>query len=244
MLPSGRVDRYSMDDDFISEDDLLTFDGWMRYQATDPATSTPEELRMWRSYFDEGLRLRESSSKVGLMRLQPVPGEQKYAVAIRDGSNLWLTMWVRCSRKGEIFIMYPRGNREWDAHASYHLDGTLHQKSHGLKGLCQKRQPLTAAFRGSEHLGAYGGHGIGSGAVCDPKAFDGVIVVEPRILGPIHGSVAFDLVEPGYVPKPDPGVRERQIFLRGARPSVIITLYSDDQNIGFLHWPSSFIQAG
>ena len=46
-----------------------------------------------------------------------------------------------------------------------------------MKGLSQKRQPLTAAFRGSEHLGAYGGHGKGSGAVCDPKAFDGVVIV-------------------------------------------------------------------
>ena len=116
-------------------------------------------------------------------------------------------------------------------------------KSHRMKGLSQKRQPLTAAFRGSEHLGAYGGHGKGSGAVCDPKAFDGVVIVEPRILGPIHGSVAFDLVEPGYVPKPDPSVTERQVFLRGARPSVIITIYRDAKNIGFLHWPDSFIKA-
>src|SRR5438045_6388127 len=39
------------------------------------------------------------------------------------------------------------------------LDGTLHQKSCGLKGLVLKRQPITAAFKGSEHLGTYGGHG-------------------------------------------------------------------------------------
>jgi hypothetical protein len=233
-----------MDADFISEDDLLIFEKWMKYQAIDPASSTPEEREMLRSLFDENLRLHESGPKVGLMKLQPVPGEQKYAVAIRDGSDLWLTMWVRCSRKGEIFIMYPRGNRDWDAHASYHLDGTLHQKSHRMKHLSQKRQPLTAAFRGSEHLGAYRGHGKGSGAVCDPKAFDGVVIVEPRILGPIHGSVAFDLVEPGYVPKPDPRVTERQVFLRDARPSVTITIYRDDQDIGFLHWPGHFIKAG
>ena len=232
-----------MDDDFISDDDLLIFEKWMTYQAIDPATSTPEELETLRSLFDENLRLHESSPKVGLMKLQPVPGVQKYAVAIRDGSDLWLTMWVRCSRKGEIFIMYPRGNREWDAHASYHLDGTFHQKSHRMKHLSQKRQPLTEAFRGSEPLGNYGGHGKGSGAVCDPRVFDGVVIVEPGILGPIHGSVAFDLAEPGYVRKPEPGVTERQVFLRGARPSVIITIYRDAKNIGFLHWPDSFIKA-
>ena len=95
--------KYSMDDDFISEDDLLTFDGWMEAQGVDPATCTPEEIKMMRSIFDEGMR--KSSPKVGLMNFPPVTGEQKYAAAIRDGSDLWLTMWVRCSWKGEIFIL-------------------------------------------------------------------------------------------------------------------------------------------
>ena len=66
---------------------------------------------------------RKTSPKVGLMKLQLVPGEQKYAVAICDGSDLWLTLWVRCSRKGEIFIMYPRGDRDWDAQGSVHSRG-------------------------------------------------------------------------------------------------------------------------
>jgi hypothetical protein len=111
-------------------------------------------------------------------------------------------LWVRCSRKGEIFVIYPRPDRDWDAHASYRLDGTLHQKSYGHIGISVKRQPLTEAFRGSEHLGLYSGHGPKStGAVCDPKAFDGVVIVEPGILGPRDGSVGVDLVEPGYEPE-------------------------------------------
>ena len=138
--------------------------------------------------------------------------------------------------------MYPRGNRDWNAHASYHLDGILHQKNHDHVGISLSRQPLTAAFRGSEHLGAYAGHGKSSGAVCDPSAFNGVVIVEPGILGPNHGAVAFDLVESGYVPKPDPSVPQREAFLRGPRPSVIITICRDNQNIGFLHWPGSFIK--
>jgi hypothetical protein len=99
-------------DDFISEDDLLTFEGFLKYQAVDPAMLTPDELAMWRGFFDEAVRLRESSSKVGLMKLRQAPGEEKYGVALRDGSELWLTMWVRCSAKGEIFVMYPRRCRK------------------------------------------------------------------------------------------------------------------------------------
>ena len=218
-------------DDFISEDDLLTFEGFLKYQAV-PATSTPEELKMWRGLFDEAM-LREGSPKVGLMKLRRMPGEQKYAVAIRNGSDLWLTMWVRCSRKGEIFIMYPRGDRDWDAHVSYHLDGTLHQKSHGTMSPSPKRQPLTEAFRGSENLGLYKGHGKSSGAVCEPMAFDGVVVVEHGILGPKHGSVGVDLVEPGYESTWNgdlgqrfylSGVHHRQVFPRQGRPSVVITI--------------------
>jgi hypothetical protein len=52
--------------------------------------------------------------------------------------------------------MYPRacaGN----PHASYHLDGTFHQKTYGSASIPQKRQSLTAAFRENKHLGMYYG---------------------------------------------------------------------------------------
>jgi hypothetical protein len=48
----------------------------------------------------------------------PKPSEQRYAVAIQDGSDLWLTLWVRCNPKGEIFVMLPRQDPDWDVHAS------------------------------------------------------------------------------------------------------------------------------
>jgi len=215
-------------DDFISEDDLHTFDGFLKYQAIDPTTLTPEELELWRGIFDEGLARSAAISKVGLMKLQPVPGEQKYAVAIQDKTDLWLTLWVRCSKKGEVFIMYPRGDRDWDAHASYHLDGKLHQKSFGHKTLPMQRQPLTGNFKGTEHLGLYGGHGGKSiGAVCDPGMFTGMVTVEPGVLGPKHGIVGIDLIEPGVEPGPFYDGKEivtRKVFSREAQPSVVITI--------------------
>jgi hypothetical protein len=70
--------------------------------------------------------------------------------------------------------MMPRGDRDWDPHTSYHLDGRVHMKSYDRKILpAQKRQPLTGVFRDAEHLGVYAGHGKGSGAICDPSAFTG-----------------------------------------------------------------------
>src|SRR5580700_1958060 len=99
-----------MADEFISDDDLLTFQDWLKYQAV-PASASLEELEMWRSLFDEAMQRRATSPTIGLMKLRRKPGEQKYAVALRDGSDLWLTLWVRCSCRGEVFIIIPRGDR-------------------------------------------------------------------------------------------------------------------------------------
>lgn len=222
----------------ITEDEHLTFPGWLRYQRIDPATLTQEELTRLQRIFEE---LGKRSKPVGLIKLKRVPGEQKYAVAIQDGSDLWLTLWIRCSQKGEIFIMQPRGDSKWDPHASYHVDGTLHRKSYGRGILPQKCQPLTQSFRGHEHLGTFGGHGKRIGAIFDPGAFDGVVAVAAGALGPTHGSVAVDLVQPGYGPRHDPRVFQREIFFREDRPSVMITIWCDNSNIGFPAWPDDFV---
>jgi hypothetical protein len=66
--------------DFISEDDLNTFEGWLKYQAVNPATLTPDELQQWRSYFDEAHR--NKNPKMGLMKLQARPGKKLYGVAV------------------------------------------------------------------------------------------------------------------------------------------------------------------
>lgn len=212
--------------EFISEDDLLTFEGYLEYQAIDPASITPEELKEWRDIFDKAVERRMTSPKVGLMKLRPIPGEHRYAVAVREGSDLWLTLWVRRSPKGEFFIMVPRGDRGWTPHTSYHLDGTLHMKSHDHTVLPTKRQPLTKTFRGTEHLGVSYGHGPKSvGAIYDPTAFAGVVEVAPGVLGPCHGWVAVDLVEPGCEPTSLPWsqIVQREVF-RDILPWVVITI--------------------
>ena len=64
--------------EFISEDDLGTFEGWSRYQGIDAATLTSDELAEWRGMFDEGRKHSLATPKVGLMKLQ-VPGEHCFA---------------------------------------------------------------------------------------------------------------------------------------------------------------------
>jgi hypothetical protein len=208
--------------DFISEDDLETFEGWLRYQGFDAATLTSEELAEWCDIFDKARKDSLASPKVGLMKLRPVPGEHRYAVAVREGPDLWLTLWVRRSKRGEFFVMVPRNDPGWDVHTSYHLDGTLHMKSFGHKTMSSKLQPLTGTFRGTAHLGANGGHGPKRvGAICDPADFSGVVEVAPGVLGPRDGTVVVDLVEPGCEPITWWNVVQQEVF-RDTVPWVVI----------------------
>jgi hypothetical protein len=185
-----------------SDDDVSTFEGWLNYQAIDPSAITEEELAAWRHEFDEMTQRLASQPLVGRMTLRQVPGEYRYAVAVRDEVGLLLTLWVRRSPTGEVFIFQPRSDRSWNPHTSYHLDGTLHLKSHDQKMLKpSKRQALTAQFKGAEHLGMYFGHGPRRvGAVCDPTDFSGIMEVPSGLLGAKEGGVAVDLVQPGYLP--------------------------------------------
>jgi hypothetical protein len=212
--------------EFISEDDLETFEGWLRYQGLDAATLEPGDLAEWRDIFDEARKESLAAPKVGLMKLPRIPGEHRYAVAVRDGSDLWLTLWVRRSKKGEFFVMVPRNDPGWDVHTSYHLDGTRHMKSFGHKTMSDKLQPLTGTFRGTVHLGANMGHGPKHvGAICDPTAFSGVLEVAHGVLGPRHGSVVVDLVEPKCEPLDWPNVVQREVF-RDIVPWVVVRVCS------------------
>jgi hypothetical protein len=210
---------------FISEDDLSTFEGWLNYQGFDAAQLSASDLAMWRDTFDQVKARSSADPKVGLMRLRPTPGLYRYAIALRTGTDLWLTLWVKRNPAGEFFVFRPtRDDR--NVHASYHRDGRFHMKSHGrIVGQPRQLQALTGTFRGTEHLGAYGGHGPkGVGAICDPSAFHGVVEAPPGVLGPVDGQVVVDLVEPGCEPLEWPvPVVQQQVF-RDVVPWVVIRI--------------------
>jgi hypothetical protein len=186
---------------FISEDDLDTFEGYLRLQAVDPLTTPPEQLEQFRKFFDEATASRVAAPPIPQITSKPAPGEFRYAIAVRERDTLWLTAWVKVSPNSDVYVFIPRNDRDWQPHTSYHRNGMFHSKSFDRKMLIEKRQPLGPAFRGCEHLGMNAGHGPKRvGAICYPEAFSGVIEVQPGILGPRDGFVAVDLVEPGCDP--------------------------------------------
>lgn len=235
-------------DHFVSEDDLETFDGFLRYHVIDPSMASPEELKKWREYFDEARQRIAASPKVGRMKFKSDLKEHRYAVAVQDGSKLWLALWVKRSPRGEFFVMMPRGEvfaimqrsdlgggpkkRDWNPHTSYHLDGSFHMKSYDEKVFPpHKFQPLTGKFKGTVSLGAFGGYGPrGVGAICDPADFSGIVEVPPGVLGPRQGTISVDLLEPGCEPaNMGPGfeIVLRHEF-RDFLPWVVITVWAHD----------------
>ncbi len=224
--------------EFIGEDDLKTFEGWLKYQAIDQSSQSAEQLADWKRTYDEIEKRCEAVPALGRLDLRPfktgtgVPrptrsGEYRYAVAVRDGEHLWLTLWVQWSRIGEVFVNVPRADSRWNPHASYHRDGTVHSKSYDHKMEERRLQPLTEQFHGTAHIGAFGGHGPKSvGAVCVPGDFTEVVEVPLGVLGPRDGTVVVDLVEPGHQPivAVPTEVVSRHVF-RHATPWVVITVH-------------------
>jgi len=179
----------------------FTYEQWLRdVQAVDIENLSDNDQEFWRQQYGEAIRPGKA------WREQPAPSrgsgdnDRRYAVAIEDDLGLGLTFWIKRSARGEIFLFYPRES-SMDPHASYHLDGTFHYKIFGMKTDSQQRQALDGGFRGSEHLGMFGGHGAGP-RMHDPSHFDDVIVAPPDSLSGSSGRILVDLVASGESPAP------------------------------------------
>jgi hypothetical protein len=213
--------------EYISEDDLNTYKGWLKYQGLELSTLNEEEAAEMRELFDRAVSTRAKARKVGRMKLMR-PGDSTYAIAIRDGSNLWLALWIRRSAKPEYFIFHPTTDGNWNPHSSLHKDGTFHLKSYDQLMLAPQRKQLPSAVKGTEHLGAYGGFGPKAvGAICDPADFTGVFEVPPGVLGPRNGILTVDLMEPGSGAEPlmHPAKEVARHLFNDAVPHVLVRVF-------------------
>jgi len=215
---------------FISEDDLDTFEGWLRFRAIDFAALQPDQLAMCKADFEEASRKRHSTPKVGFIKFRAKESEFLYAVAVRDDLSLWLALWIRRSAKGDVYVFVPRADPKWHPHSTYHKDGRSHHKSHRQPFLKKRRQPPTDSFRGAEQIISQKGFGPKTvGAKFDPTCFTGVLEVKAGVLGPIHGYVSIDLVEPGYEPVPhfDDTEPMYQVIFKEAIPWLVVRVFAE-----------------
>jgi hypothetical protein len=213
--------------EYIGEEDLNTYEGWLKYQAFDLTNLTKDEAAAVRELFDDAVRARLTARKVGRMKLKR-PGESTYAIAIRDGAGLWLALWIKRSAKFEYFIFHPTSDGSWNPHSSLHKDGTFHMKSHDKVMLEPRRKQPPSAVKGTEHLGAYGGFGPKAvGAICDPADFTGIFEAPPLVLWPRNGMVTVDLMEPGSGAEPlmHPAEEVARHCFNDSDPHVLVRIF-------------------
>jgi hypothetical protein len=173
---------------------MIDFDSWLRNQDIDPDAVFDKE-RMREVYEQAQLR----GQALEATTLGPgTTGGHGYAVAINDGVDLRVSLWVR--RAPHICVVLQPRDREWNPHATYHLDGRYHNKSYGVALGTQQRQRLDN-FKGAEHLGVFMGHGAPL-PKCNPSDYTDVITVAPDVLTGFKGGVMVDLVEPGSAANP------------------------------------------
>ena len=136
--------------------------------------------------------------------------ERMFAVAIRDGQDLFLWLRVRRAIRGDIYYMIPtRGSgpdrKKWNPHGSHHKDGQRHHKSFGKKIFAEQRQKPNSDFTGSETLVT---RPIASHqprafcGICDPTEFSEVMEVPTTLLSPktYETYISIDLTEPDGLP--------------------------------------------
>jgi hypothetical protein len=80
-----------------------------------------------------------------------------FAVAVRDGDDLFLWIRIRRANTGDIYYMFPTGRtgsewKRWDPHGSLHKDGHFHHKSFERKIFPEQRQKPDSDFKGTEQL--------------------------------------------------------------------------------------------
>ena len=136
--------------------------------------------------------------------------ERFFAVAIRDGQDLFLWFRVRRASLGDIYYMIPTGGsgpdwKKWDPHGSHHKDGRRHHKSFGQKILAEQRQKPDSDFTGSETLitRPIASHEPrASGVICNPIEFSEVMEVPASLLSSkrYETYISIDLTEPDGPP--------------------------------------------
>ncbi len=144
--------------------------------------------------------------------------EKTFAVAIRDGDELFLVHRIRCSSKGEIFHMPVTGRekdsqwRKWAPHESWHREGTLHRKAfdHKLTD-AEQRQPPNTNFSGTAavvEMQISARDASNRNVICDPVEFDEVFEIPADLLGAeVTARFTLDLAEAGISPSlPSPGL--------------------------------------
>lgn len=136
--------------------------------------------------------------------------ERMFAVAIRDGKDLFLWIRIRRAVGGDVYYMLPTGRQEpgwkkWNPHGSLHKDGHFHHKSFNKKIFSKKGEKPDSNFKGPVNMITRPialDEPRAFGVICAPTEFSEVMEVPVSILSPkkYETCVSVDLTEPDGPP--------------------------------------------
>ena len=163
-----------------------------------------------------------------------VPGisiaKTSYAVAVRDGGDLFVLITIVRDPKGDVHVNSPRPDPNWKPHASYHASGQHHAKSFNHQSFVRCRQRPDQNFRGTvalEHLVIGPSDHRAIKWPCQSSDFHDVFEIAQCDL-PKAGRLCVDLAEPGEAPiMPFPGAKMvRHGSFKDRAPWILVTLWS------------------
>jgi hypothetical protein len=168
----------------------------------------------------------------------PLP-ERTFAVAIRDGAQLFL--WIRISRSknGDVYCVLPTAaqgvpeHRDWNPHASHHASGKTHYKSFGKIRRQRQQQKPGANLKGTQHLlttDIRSDDLSQCGVICNPEEFRDLIEVPIALIRPNNARethVSVDLIEAGGRADLAPGCEILVQREFSGVPPILVTVWSN-----------------
>jgi hypothetical protein len=159
-----------------------------------------------------------------------------YAVAVRDGHELFLFCRINRTVTGDVYVIPPRADPNWNPHVSYHASGQHHVKSYDQPYHVSHWQRPNANLQGTRNMSTMG---IAArepritNAPCKIEDYTEIfeIPISELRAEEYHTFVSVDLTESSAQLIIAPGARIlRQAIFQDTRPWIIVTLYDAHPN--------------
>jgi hypothetical protein len=158
-----------------------------------------------------------------------------YAVAVRDGDDLFAVLTVNRKPSGDVYanVLRPH-DPDMKPHGSYHASGQHHAKTLNHKAFVRRLQPPDENFRGNatvEHVLIGSNDHRLINVPCQPSDFTDVFEIPcGDMKGIKNGRLSVDICEPGVGHVNVPGEKVlRQAVFKDAVPWIVVTLMDVDE---------------
>jgi hypothetical protein len=159
-----------------------------------------------------------------------------YAVAVRDGHDLFLFCRIHRAVTGDVYVIPPRPVPKWNPHVSYHASGQYHVKNYDHPYHISHWQRPDANFKSTRNMSTMGiaaSEPRITNAPCKVEDYTEVFEIPSSDLRPemYYTLLSVDLTEAAGRPIITPGARIlRQAIFQDTVPWIMVTLFDTYPN--------------